>query len=361
MKIIVSILALAIFPALAFAQKSVDEFLQLQSRPQTYYVQHVIDSIHIDGRDDETSWSKIPWTNSFQDIEGTHKPTPPLDTRVKMLWDKENLYLFAKLEEPHINGYLKQKDTIIYHDNDFEVFLKPNLRSPEYIEIEINALNTIMDLIMTKPYRFGGKANLNWDTKDIQSAVYHAGSLNNPNDKDDFWTVEMKIPVKSLKHFGEGNEVTPNEVWKINFSRVQWHYDQTKGGYSKRKDNNGQTLPEENWVWSPIGLINMHYPERWGHIKFIDSTADQLIDERFLSLEKTAWNIFYLQQIYRNNKQRYSTSLQALGKLYPKIIADCKNYNVLFSNANNFYSVEIKSKTEATLKVTIDNRGNIYF
>ncbi|ULT28984.1 carbohydrate-binding family 9-like protein [Sphingobacterium sp. E70] len=77
------------------------------------------------------SWEKAPWTNAFKDIEGTSKPTPSFDTRVKMLWDNENLYLFAKLEEPHINGYLRQKDTIIYHDNDFEVFLNPisNLRN----------------------------------------------------------------------------------------------------------------------------------------------------------------------------------------------------------------------------------------
>ncbi|WP_312482768.1 carbohydrate-binding family 9-like protein, partial [Sphingobacterium multivorum] len=210
MRIIAFILAFISYPTFTFAQRNLNEFLQLQSRPETYYVHPATDAITIDGKDDEASWSKAPWTDSFKDIEGLNKPVPTFKTQVKMLWDKENLYLFAKLQEPHIKGYLRQKDTIIYHDNDFEIFLKPNLFSPEYIEIEINALNTVMDLLMTKPYRFGGRANLNWDTKDIETAVYHAGSINNPQDKDEFWTVEMKIPVKSLKYFGEGNQIKVN-------------------------------------------------------------------------------------------------------------------------------------------------------
>jgi hypothetical protein len=361
MKIIAFILSFIIYPVFIFAQRNVNEFLQLQSPPQTYYVHPVTDAITIDGKDNETSWSKVPWTNSFSDIEGSNKPAPAFETQVKMLWDKENLYLFAKLQEPHIKGYLKQKDTIIYHDNDFEIFLKPNLISPEYIEIEINALNTVMDLLMTKPYRFGGRANLNWDTKDLESAVYHAGSINNPQDKDEFWTVEMKIPVKSLKYFGEGNQIKPNEIWKINFSRVQWHYDNSETSYNKRKAPNGNTLPEENWVWSPIGLVNMHYPERWGHIKFIDPANQQPIDGQFLAIEKVTWNIFYLQQIYKNDQKRYATSIQELGKLYPEIMNERKNYDIVFSNSNNFYRIEIKSKTQPKLKTTIDSRGNIYF
>ncbi|RKO68609.1 hypothetical protein D7322_26495 [Sphingobacterium puteale] len=361
MKTVFFILALTLQTTTIFAQRNVGDFLQLQSKPEIYFVQKAQTAIEIDGKDDEISWAKAAWTNPFKDIEGNSKPKPELETRVKMLWDNENLYLFAKLEETHIKGYLRQKDTIIYHDNDFEVFLKPNLQSPEYIEIEVNALNTIMDLLMTKPYRFGGKANLNWDTKDIQSAVYHAGTINNPTDIDNFWTVEMKIPVKSLKYFGEGNQIKANEMWKINFSRVQWHYDIHEKGYSKRKDNTGKPLAEENWVWSPIGLINMHYPERWGHIKFVDQDDQQFVDEQFLALEKTVWNIFYLQQIYGNVNKRFATSLDELSKLYPEIINICKHYQLVFSNANKFYRVEIKSKSQPNLKATIDNQGNIYF
>ena len=73
------------------------------------------------------------------------------------------------------------------------------------------------------------------------------------------------------------------------------------------------------------------------------------------------WNIFYLQQIYRNDQKRYATSIQELSKLYPEIMNERKNYDIVFSNSNNFYRIEIKSKTQPKLKTTIDSRGNIYF
>ncbi|VTR40998.1 Domain of uncharacterised function (DUF1083) [Sphingobacterium thalpophilum] len=361
MRNILLVVALTLQSISIFAQRNLEEFHRLQIQPAIYYVQKTQEQISIDGKADEKSWILTPWTSPFCDIEGPSRPAPTLNTQVKMLWDEENLYIYAKLDEPHINGYLRQPDTIIYHDNDFEVFLKPNLRSPDYVEIEVNALNTVMDLLMTKPYRFGGKANLNWDTKGLTSAVYHEGTINNPSDRDKFWSVEIKIPVKSLKYFGEGQHIKTNEVWKINFSRVQWHYDSTEKGYTKRKDTNGKLLSEQNWVWSPIGLINMHYPERWGHIKFVEHADQHFLDRSFLTIEKIAWNIFYLQEIYKRENKCYARSLADLNTLYPGLSADSKAYDITFSNANNFYHVEIKSKSKPSLKASIDSQGNIYF
>ncbi|CEN48597.1 hypothetical protein CCAN2_1920045 [Capnocytophaga canimorsus] len=48
---------------------------------------------------------------------------------------------------------LKERDTVIFHNNDFEIFLDPDNDSHNYYEFEINALNTVWDLFLTKPYR----------------------------------------------------------------------------------------------------------------------------------------------------------------------------------------------------------------
>ena len=29
-----------------------------------------------------------------------------------------------------------------------------------------------------------------------------------------------------------------------------------------------QEHPEDNWVWSPQGVVNMHLPDRWGEVQF---------------------------------------------------------------------------------------------
>jgi hypothetical protein len=46
------------------------------------------------------------------------------------------------------------------------------------------------------------------------------------------------------------------------------------GVYRKRVDPaSGKTLPEDNWVWSPQGAIDMHMPERWGVVRFSEAVA----------------------------------------------------------------------------------------
>ena len=79
---------------------------------------------------------------------------------------------------------LKQHDDIIYQDNDFEVFIDPDGDSHNYLEIEVNALNTVFDLLLVKPYRNGGPMVLAWDLKSMQTAVELRGTLNDPKDKD---------------------------------------------------------------------------------------------------------------------------------------------------------------------------------
>ena len=45
--------------------------------------------------------------------------------------------LLSTLQEDDIKAKLNQRDTIIYHDNDFEVFLDPDCDGQNYFEIEL--------------------------------------------------------------------------------------------------------------------------------------------------------------------------------------------------------------------------------
>jgi len=138
----------------------------------------------IDGSGNEPVWQQAPWTEDFVDIEGEIRPKPPQRTRVKMLWDSIYLYIYAELQEPNLWGTLRQHDTIIYDDNDFEIFVNPDNSTHRYFELEINALGTVMDLFMNKPYRNGGKVLLSWDTQGLLSAVTTRGTMNRPGDGD---------------------------------------------------------------------------------------------------------------------------------------------------------------------------------
>lgn len=221
--------------------------------------------IVIDGKIDPAEWAHAPWTSEFVDIEGDVRPLPTWSTRAKMLWDDEFFYVAAQLEEPHVWGTLTKHDSIIYHDNDFELFIDAEGDELWYGEVEINALGTVFDLMLDKTYNKGGDAIFEWTPPRLATAVRILGTLNDPSDIDKGWTVEMALPFDSLaEHARVPVPPRAGDTWRVNFSRVQWKYDLVDGEYVKRPKT-----PENNWVWTPQHVINMHVPTHWGYVEFL--------------------------------------------------------------------------------------------
>ena len=221
--------------------------------------------LKIDGKLDDSAWRAAPWTGDFIDIEGAKKPAPRLRTRAKLLWDHQYLYIGAQLDEPHVWATLTEHDSVIFHDNDFEVFIDPDADTLNYYEFEINALNTGWDLLLDKPYRLGGKANNAWSIPGLKTAVFIDGTLNNGADIDKGWSVEIAIPWKVLAEYSkQAAPPVPGDIWRLNFSRVEWQINIVEGKYQKVPNTK-----EDNWVWSPQGIVNMHIPERWGNVRFV--------------------------------------------------------------------------------------------
>lgn len=262
--------------------------------PNHYIVSKTSEHIHIDGIADESSWKSAQFTKSFIDIEGIK--IPKFDTKIKMLWDENYLYVYSQMEEPHVWGNLKQRDTVIFYNNDFEIFIDPSGTATNYIEFELNALNTLWDLRLNKPYRVGGKAEDEWNSEGIKTAVYINGSLNNSDDLDKYWSIEWAIPLKDIAKEKHINKHLPidREQWRINFSRVEWEHDLIDGKYQRKKEN-GKYLSEYNWVWSQQKVINMHEPEKWGYLQFTEkksSDSVQFITDPDMQIKQITYALF---------------------------------------------------------------------
>lgn len=242
-----------------------------QIKPLTYTAHKATSTISVDGKANEKDWEKATWSSNFIDIEGTK--TPQYATRFKMLWDDTYMYYFVEMEEPHVWGNLRKRDTVVYYNNDFEIFWDPDGDTHHYYEFEINALNTIWDLFLTKPYREKNAAMDSWNIDGIKSAIIIDGTLNDATDTDNGWQIELAIPWAAFRtSFGQNN-IPVNKFWRINFSRVNWDFELQDGNYHRKKDAQGKYLPEYNWVWSPQGVINMHQPETWGYVYFTDQSS----------------------------------------------------------------------------------------
>lgn len=232
--------------------------------PRGYVCCRATKPIKIDGKLDDEAWKSAAWSEDFVDIEGERRPKPRFRTRVKMLWDDECLYIGAELEEPHVWATLRAHDSVIFQDNDLEVFLDPDGDSHLYAELELNALNTTWDLLLSMPYKDGGHAINAWEITGLRTAVAVDGTLNDASDVDRGWSVEIAWPWTGLKELSK-QPVPPRDgdQWRINFSRVEWDNEIADGKYRKVPKK-----PEHNWVWSPQGVVDMHRPERWGYLQF---------------------------------------------------------------------------------------------
>ena len=263
----------------------------------------------LDGKLDDECWKAAAWSDDFVDIEGAAKPKPAHRTRMKMLWDETALYIAAELTEPHVWATLTDHDAVIFADPDFEVFLDPDGDSHDYAELELNAKNTTWDLLLTKPYKDGGRAINGWEITGLKTAVHIDGTLNDPSDKDTGWTVEIAWPWAGLKELGGGVPPKDGDQWRINFSRVQWDFDIAGGKYVKQKK------PEHNWVWSPQGVIDMHRPERWGYLQFSTKAAGPVAfaPDPHHAAKMLLHELYYAQHAHHRKHGKFAPQLAALG------------------------------------------------
>jgi len=279
--------------------------------PRTYLAPRAAGPPRIDGRLDDACWQAAPWTEDFIDIEGAAKPRPTLRTRAKIAWDDSHLYIAAQLEEPHVWATLAQHDSVIFRDNDFEVFIDPDGDNHNYFEFEINALNTGWDLFLNRPYQAGGKPDNSWEIPGLRTAVLVDGTLNNPTDTDRGWTVEMAFPWSAFERSPAlRRPPLQGDRWRMNFSRVEWRVRIAGGKYEKAPGR-----AEDNWVWSPQGVINMHRPEMWGIVEFGGSKPgkQQVSGDPLWDVKMRLHAAYDAQREFKRKNGRYAANLEELG------------------------------------------------
>ncbi|MDO5341616.1 MAG: carbohydrate-binding family 9-like protein [Bacteroidia bacterium] len=291
------------------AQESVTgRYARFLTPVERYVAYRVAVTPEIDGILSDKEWKNAPWTNLFTDISGDGHPTPRFDTRAKILWDDDYLYVAAQLEEPDVWAYIKERDEIIYYDNDFEIFLDPDNDGKNYFEMEFNALATVFDLFIEHPYRSPESSfiTIGWNASGLRVATHVDGTLNDNSDRDRGWTIEVAIPRKAVND-GITNILQAGNIISVGFSRVEWQTDKlADGGYSVRKNKKGGNLPEDNWTWGANGRVAMHMPERWGKVylstKKSGDVFPALPDE---DLMRILWAMFYREEEEFGHNHRY--------------------------------------------------------
>lgn len=273
-----------------------------QSIPKSYIAPKIKTPPKIDGILDDLIWTEASWSEAFTDIQGDSEPSPRFHTDMKMMWDDLYLYIAFRIFEPHIIAHQDIRNTSIYqYDNDIEVFIDPNGDHHNYYELELNAKNTIWELSLPKPYRDQGRPIDPDNMEGLITAVSIYGTLNNGYDTDSVWTVEMAFPWEGFRKY-DAVHLPPQaqDVWRINFSRVQWQQDFKNDTYIIKK---GQK--EDNWVWSSQHHINMHAPEYWGFLYFDDGSPVDTSKNDY-AVTSTLMTLYRHQRDYKKTREFFA-------------------------------------------------------
>ncbi|MBN1293469.1 MAG: SUMF1/EgtB/PvdO family nonheme iron enzyme [Candidatus Latescibacteria bacterium] len=244
-------------------------------KPRQYVAYRASGPIIVDGKLDEKAWRDAEWTEPYEDHQAPYAPEPWKTTRSKILYDDENIYFFGQLQEENVWGHLTVRDTIIYYDNDWEIFLNPTADGVGYYEFEINPLNYAWDMFHSTDYHRASCLDIYYNVTGLEHVVDVQGTLNWHHDKDTGWTIEVKWPLKSLSERNDRVKlpIERGDVWRINFSRVQYMH-----VYNLDFPYLLPHSPCEDWVWQSTNTGDLHNPEMWGKVIFSDLAAGTFKD-----------------------------------------------------------------------------------
>lgn len=227
-----------------------------------YICSKTSEKIKIDGIFDEFSWAIARRVGDFERILSNY-PDIERHTEASLLWDEENLYVSFSCQDPEMWTTMTIEDTTgLPTEEVAEVFIDPDGDGKNYLELEVNPLNVIFDLkiITTSPW----EADADWDIVGLETAVAPFGTVNDPDDRDTGWNVEIAIPWKAFGDIASSVNVPPREgdQWRLNLYRVE-----RKGGLRAKAEGNDFPLTEFTG-WSATHKVGFHDPSRFGVVEF---------------------------------------------------------------------------------------------
>ena len=218
--------------------------------PKSIVVPRIDAKVSIDGVLDERVWQAAVRLTPFvrYDTMGAAR----VGTDVRVWYDQAALYLGWTCEDRDIQATFTQHDSRFWEEEVVEFYVTPTALD-RYFELQWNPLGGTFDAIIQNQIGADGvsqqfKGDWSYTATSMTHAVKVVGSVQNSSDRDERWTVEVRIPFADL------NARTPGrgDVWRGNFYR-----------FSRDRDAELEQLS-----WSPIIWPGFHQPNRFGYLRF---------------------------------------------------------------------------------------------
>jgi len=210
--------------------------------------------IKIDGKLDDEAWQKAK-TISFvlpkPDAEPLSKP------EAKVLWDDGYLFVSYCAYDKDIWSILTVRDSTTFQEDCLECFIMPDIVAKAYYNFEINELCTVYDAFSLS--RFAGGSDCHrwhaWNCEGLRVGIDIDGTINNPNDIDKCWRMEIAIPFAQLPSL-DGKKPKVGDEWEFILARYDYSI----------------YLPEgvELSTCSSLQKVDFHEHSQWSTLKFAE-------------------------------------------------------------------------------------------
>ena len=234
----------------------------------TAYVPKTAGAFAIDGVPDISTRDNAP-LHDFIFPWGNNRGTK---SSVWLAWNDSGLYLYAILYDTHLVA-ATVSGTAIDGDDMLEVHMSPDINHIDYFYIiEFN-----MNLATRARFRRAKSNGTNawfvvWDVAGIQRNILMKGTVNNQDDLDTFWTVEMAIPFRKVSGWLPNPDSMPSDwspaappaegtVWAFNVCRQNQNVaDDPMADWSIWSHNG-------NYPYGPEG-VHLHDHNNFGRLVF---------------------------------------------------------------------------------------------
>jgi hypothetical protein len=210
---------------------------------------HAGEAMTVDGKLDEPVWSRATSTDWWVAPDGKGGPAPR--TRARFAWDDQYLYVGVESEDTDVWTTFTDRDSNTWEQEVIETFIDADGDAKDYLELQVTPANVLFDARFTH-HRSDLAEARKWNMEGWKTAVQVDGTLNQRDDQDKGWTVEMAIPVAQVPG-APHNPIRAGDDWRLNLFR----WDLPKGEHQQAA------------AFSPPIVGDFHALDRFGRVRFV--------------------------------------------------------------------------------------------
>jgi hypothetical protein len=169
----------------------------------------------LDGKLDDRCWRQAAVIDHFAAFWLNPKE-PRHGMFAYLVWDEDALYYAGSMSDAELRSFGTKRNDTLWDGDVFELFLKPSAERPEYYEFQANPKAVVFEMAFAKrpdgPVDFAAAAPLG-----SRAQVALEGTLDQPGDRDQGWTVEGRIPWSAFAP--TGGKPKPGDEWHFAICR----------------------------------------------------------------------------------------------------------------------------------------------